>query len=334
MNIKAGRDINIQIGNNNVNIRNVNKKPRALRAVVCCFHKYQPFGHEFYEPILDFFLAQMKKYEDEFDHLYLVDSNWGVEWTPERNSDRTTVIRVDPHLRYYDAYKEVLPQIKEDLVLFMDNDMVVYREGMIEFTFDLLTKSLPWSDGEEHIPCDVVTIIDQIGEYKTGKLKNGNKFCPYWFGTRKDLLLNYVDIEWGPNMPKHETLGKLTEEMLNDGVKVFEWEEDKSNILFNSTQDGEQSKNLGYYHIRAGSTPAYLLAEKKYGNKETYESYLKNQPKTEYLRQLAWYDYMVENSGGNKNLYTEIWMLLSDVSINHEYWNPYCDKFRKYHGLV
>src|SRR5882724_8912056 len=110
------------------------------RAICVAFHKYTPFGDEFYEPLLDFFLQQIKKYEDEFDRLYIVDSNWNID--PLKLVDiQSTVIKVNPHLRYYDAYKEILPQIKEDLVLFMDNDMVVYKHWRIDTTFNILDTS-------------------------------------------------------------------------------------------------------------------------------------------------------------------------------------------------
>lgn len=245
----------------------------ASRAIIMAFHKYTPFGGEFYEPILDFQIQTLKKYQDEFDMLYLIDSTWDIGSVKESwGISKVKIIKVNPHLRYYDAYKFALPLIKEDLVLFMDNDTVVYKKGVIKDTFNKLEL---W---------DVVTIIDQIGTYTTDKLKNGNKMCPYWFATRKELLMKYLNVDWSPDaMPYTETFGLLTEAMLNDGVKVYEWPEDKSDF---------PTKDLGYYHIRAGSTPAYLLAIKHYGDIKTYWDYLKNQPKIEYLRQCEWYKRM------------------------------------------
>lgn len=303
------------------------------RAIVTAWHKYTPWGDEFYAPMFDFFITQMQKFKDEYDKIYFLDSTWNFtnDDYEKMKTVKGGIIKVDPSLRYYDAYKEVLPQIQEDLILFMDNDMVVYRPKQISGTFDLLEAMT--AGGNYHL-WDVVSIIDQIGEYKTSQLKNGNKFCPYLFATKKDLLMGYTDVEWGPNMPKHETLGKLTEEMLNDGVKVFEWEEDKSNILLNQTEHGTtidydtnngqmSSKDLGYYHIRAGSTPAYLLATKKYGDTKTYNDYLKNQPKGEYLRQFAWYTYMQGDPTP----------ILVDLGIKTEDWLNYFIKFKEYHGL-
>src|SRR5258708_13304384 len=146
---------------------------------------------------------------------------------------------------------------------------------MINQTFNILEPYQSSADLDfRHEPdFDVVTIIDQIGEYKTDKLKNGNKFCPYWFASNTELLKKYLDVDWGDHMPHSETLGLLTETMLKDDVKVYEWEEDKSNILFDGVKNPEIGKNLGYYHICAVSSPAYLLATKHYLNIKTDNLY-------------------------------------------------------------
>lgn len=295
------------------------------RAIVVAMHKYTPFGDEFYEPILDFFLQSVEKYRDEFDRVYIVDSTWNVKMpeTSAENKDWVTVIKVDPNLRYYDAYKEVLPQIEEQLVLFMDNDMVVYREGTFDRAYDLLELQRDDSDGEYDYLCDVVSIYDTIGTYVTKKMNGKNKFCPYWFAAQKDLLMVYKDVYWGSDMPRHETLGALTKALLDDDIKPYEWEEDKSNCLFDGTQDGDMGKDLGYYHIRAGSTVAYLLATRKYGDIKTYNEYLKNQPKQELLRHCAWYAYM----GGL------ISPIVEDLNIEVTDWLDYYERFLEYHGL-
>ncbi len=299
------------------------------RAIIQAWHKYTPFGKQFYEPILDFQLQQLKKFQSEFDRVYLIDSTWDIKWTSERNWDKATVIKVNPSLRYYDAYKEVLPQIKEDLVLFMDNDMLVWKEGVIKETFHLLQGDSPSSDMDAQTfePYDVVSIYDTIGTYQTNKMNGKNKFCPYWFATRKELLMKYLGVSWADNMPHSETLGKLTEAMLNDNIKPFEWMEDKSSIYMEDNvilRNPLESKKLGYYHVRAGSASAYLLASKNSPEHEhTYKEYITNQPKREYLRQCAWYQYM----GGDPT------PILQDVNVLPEHWKNYMEEFKKYHGL-
>lgn len=312
------------------------------RAIVVAMHKYTPFGSKFYDPILLSFLKQMKKYEGEYDRLYLVDSNWGITYEDVWGWEKAKIVRVDPHLRYYDAYKQVLPQIGEGLVLFMDNDQIIYKPGVIKKTFDKLDHDLPVVDtafgDEAHV--DVVSIYDTIGTYKTDKLNGKNKFCPYWFAARKELLMKYLNTDWAPDMPYCETLGYLTEAMLANRVTPYEWEEDKTSCWFYGEPSDLKGKDLGYYHIRAGSTPAYLLATRKYGDKNTYQDYINNQPRNEYLRQMAWYSYMNDwphvfgDAGVFQGVILEIILMLSDLGIDWKAWEDYLRRFGRYHGLT
>lgn len=298
------------------------------RAVAVCFHKYTPFGERFYEPIFDYFIGQMAKFKNEFDRLYLLDSNWGIKKVPEW----AEVIQVDPHDRYYDAYKKNLHKIKEDLVLFLDNDFVIYRHEFINKAFGFLQKPSYPKDLDYEEKWDIVSIYDTIGTYTSPLLNGKSKFCPYFFATRKELLMKYRDCDWGPKMPEYETLGKLTEEMLKDKIKPFEIPEDKSNILINGHKDGERGKDLGYYHIRSGSVPAILLAWLHAGDVKTYFDYLRNQPKTEYCRQIAWFWYMCYQTK-NEKIMRNLTEVLQDVYIKENDWYKYFIDFVNYHNL-
>lgn len=298
------------------------------KAILVCWHKYTPYGDCFYEPMLDFFLTQMKKFEDEYDMIYLIDSTWNID--PKKiKGMKAKIVKVNPSLRYYDAYKEVLPQVKEDLVLLLDNDMVVYKPHKIRGAFAHLEFS------SEHP--DVVSILASIGEYKTDKLNGRNKFCPSWFATRKDLLMKYLDIDWGSNMPHSETFGKLTEAMLNDGIKVYEWEEDyskleiDSKVFWQDSSSDTKSKDLGYYHIQAGSTASYILSCKQYYPVQ-YQEYIIKQPKIEYLRQFMWLDYMCQTTN-NEEILQAILSFLKDVEVSKNSWERYRKNFINYHGL-
>ena len=104
------------------------------RAIITAFHQYQPYGSRFYEPLLDFYLMTMEKYRSEFDKVYIIDSNWGVE----TSLDFVEVIKVNSNLRYYEAYQFVLPFVKEDLILLLDNDFIIYQAGIIDAAFKKL----------------------------------------------------------------------------------------------------------------------------------------------------------------------------------------------------
>lgn len=296
------------------------------RAILVCWHKYTPFGSEFYNPMFEFFIKMLSTYIDEFDKVYFLDSTWNFTDKDKEKikSVKGEVVKVDPSLRYYDAYKAVLPQIKEDLILLMDNDFIIYKPTVIESTFQLLIENPALSRSTDY---DVVSITDTIGTMKV-PLKTGNKLCPYFFATRKELLMKYLDVDWSPDaMPYTETFGLLTEALLKDGLRVYEMEDDKSNIVMDEyggiIEIPSPGKNLGYMHIRSGSVPAYLLATKYYGSKDTYWEYIKNQPKTEIFRHCAWYQYM---GGDPKEIVEDCGAIMGN-------WDIYFDKFKEYHGL-
>lgn len=290
----------------------------SSRAIVTAFHKYQPYGNDYYSPILLSYIDRLQKLRKEYDQIYLIDSTWNIDPQFLPSDLPITVLRGNPHRRYYDAYKDALPQIKEDLLLFMDNDMVVYREGMIEDAFKKLSSF------------DVVSIYDSIGEKADPRLNGKSKFCLYWFAIKKELLERYVNCEWGP-VPWGETLSELTFKMLDDGVVSYEWPEDKGSIYLidnKIVRDPDIGKNLGYYHIRAGSVPSVLLAYRTHDQNQ-YNSYLKYQPKQEYLRQFAWYWYMDENLRHEN----KVNLVLKDVGISGGLWDEYVKQFMIYHGL-
>lgn len=301
------------------------------RAIVQAYHKYTLFGGEYYEPILDFQIKTLGKYKDEYDKVYFMDSNWEIDKSKLGNLN-AEIIRISPNLRYYDGYKEVLPQVKEDLVLFMDNDVVVYKDKIIDTTFSIV-------EAGEHTgilrfpQVDVVSICASIGNQHFPEIGGNSQFSLHWFATHKDYLMKYIDLEWGPNMPEHETFGAVTKAMIEDKVRHFEIEEDMTNILYNGTKDRDKGKDLGHYHIRAGATPAYLLATKYSPEHEkTYWEYIKNQPKSEYLRQCAWYYYMMPKIPEYSRPFME---MLTDMGIDPlgGTWIDYLRNFIKYHGL-
>ena len=293
------------------------------RALLTCWHNYQNYGQKYYEPLLDFYIHTMRKYSDEYDKIYFLDSNWEID--PKKIEGlKAEIVRVNPHDRYYDVFKKFLPEVKEDLVLFTDNDFVIYKADIIRKAFQVVNIGL----------CDAAGILDEIGEpeMRSPELNGKTKFCPYFFCTRKDLLMKYRDVEWGPAMPLHETLGMLSKKMADDGVKVWEFEEDKSNILFDGTKTPEIGKNLGYYHIRSGSVPAVLLAYREFDENQ-YWTYIRTQPKTEYVRQLCWYNFMcheIDNDLWGRDGCTKI---TEDIGITKEF-SRYIVDFCHYHGIA
>ncbi|MEK6879409.1 MAG: hypothetical protein AABY22_07375, partial [Nanoarchaeota archaeon] len=154
----------------------------------------------------------------------------------------------------------------------------------------------------------------------------------------KDFIMNYLDVDWG-QAPWGETLSYLTEKIVEDKLKLYEWQEDKSSIYFDGTKNPEKGKDLGYYHCRNGSLAAVLLSWKNSPeHKHTYWDYLRNQPKSETLRLCMWYYYMCNATNNlhkiGKELYYPILEMVKNIGLTEEQWHEYYKQFLVYHGLT
>lgn len=239
------------------------------KAVLVNFHNYcWTMDHKYFDVMFKFFMACFKEvWYDEVDKLYILDSHWDATY----DDPKVVILKAPEQIRYYDVFKWALPEVKEEAVLFVDNDMVIYRQGVVTEAFDKLEEGY-----------DVAAIYDAIGTFQTDKMNGKNKLCFYWCAMKTQMLMKYRNIEWSSNMPETETFGELTKAILADNLKLFELEEDKS----------DDGKDLGYYHIRAGAVPSYLLTTKYFGDPKTYWEYLKTQPESEIIRHCDWFDKM------------------------------------------
>lgn len=325
---------------------------KTRRAVAVCFHNYVPmYDSRYFQVLLGYFIQNLERCKDEFDMLYIIDSNWkttasDVDKIEESLSGKVIILRADENLRYWDAYRTNLHRIKEESILFIDNDTVIYRKGVIDGIFRKVEEGY-----------DVVSIFDTIGtlteriNQRWPIMGGQSKFCLYFFASRLDLLKS-INGEWATlNYPIGtfikeldyttvegdwvETLGELTFKMLDKGIKALEVPEDKTSIIIRDGEilkDGRGSNDLGYYHIRAGSSPAFLLTHRNFGDKETYLDHINGQPHSEYLRQFAWYWIANENPYFNVPK-EDIYAVLNDCNIDHDLWMVYIKDFKEYHGL-
>jgi len=85
----------------------------VTKSVVVAFHNYcWTMDHRYFDVLFQSFMYSFEHFwKDEVDMLYILDSTWGATY----DDPKVTVVKVDQNLRYYDAYKNFLPKIKEDL---------------------------------------------------------------------------------------------------------------------------------------------------------------------------------------------------------------------------
>lgn len=302
------------------------------RAICVPFHQYTNFGHDFYQPLWTHFIQSMTKYRNEYDRLYVVDSNWGIP------SGDYTIIQKQHDGHHWVQFKDALPYVQEDAIFFMDNDVVISKPGVIDSWFRYADNGY-----------DVVSAFDGSGSYNL-KLAVQKKFplmkeydsqriVSYYFLLTRSLLNKIPDIDFDvkeyedgtyiseidytTKEDRSDSFGYFTIKMMATNPKIKAIDDDRNSIYFDNRNQGEKGKNLGFYHIRAGSSIPYLLSCKHFDHEKTYWEYIDGQPRVEYIRQCAWYKYL----GGNPE------EIVKDSKVGMEVFTDYYKKFMEYHNL-
>lgn len=259
------------------------------RAVIVPFHKYTPFGREFYMPLFNTFVKNLKIWESEFDRLYIIDSDYNfTEEEKKKVLDlvpNTVFLKRELDGHHWIQYKWIIPKVIESDMLFIDNDVVITEKGVVKNWFSQIKKGY-----------DFVGSFDGSGQHKDEiwekyplmKKMDAVRMGSYYFILTKKLLEKIGDYTFDP-LPEEgfDSFGKFTLQMLDTNPKIYEIEDDRSDVTFHPLKT-----NLGYYHVRAGSRIPYLLASKKYAHENDYWDNLKTQPHSEIRRQAEWYQYM------------------------------------------
>lgn len=332
----------------------------STRAVCIPFHRYQPHAGDYYHLYWDFFLSHLPIWANEFDALYIIDDEWG--FTPQ---DLEKLQKIKPKSRiivstqqghHWVQFKNTIPQIKEDKILFMDNDIVIFSSDPIRSWFEAAEKS------------DVVTAFDgsggmvpQIHAMSPMMEKiNASRMGSYYFILPQKVFSEIPDFDFAPVyydpgvfIPELnyttvkgdwlDSFGLFTIKMVSKNYTFTKIYDDRETIMYSSfrIQAPKISGNIGYYHIRNGNMPNLLLTSHKYHKWQTdYRKFLKDIPRDEILRQFAWWGYMEARAyrqtayGKNGlNTYPELLEILQDLGIGEDDWKQYMMTFFRFHKV-
>jgi hypothetical protein len=322
------------------------------RAVLVPFHRYQPHEGLGYRVLFDHFLKKLPLWADEFDTLYIIDSDMGFD-----NDDRRALQKIKPGTvilnreidgHHWIQYKWALPKIEEENILFLDHDVVITQSGIIDSWFRALENGY-----------DFVGSFDGSGGLREQihaafpfmKDNNFTRMGSYYFLLSKTFLSKIKQIDFAPvyyDSPVYlpeinymankgdwmDSFGLFTLQMLalNPKIKVID---DPRETIYLQPIDGtwkvvkepESPQNLGYYHIRNGNLANYVLTSKISGHEDDYIREI-NGNKRELLRSLAWFYHMSDYDGD------PLISLLKDMGVKYRDFLVYFAEFEKYHNLV
>lgn len=313
------------------------------RAICIPFHQYQPHYGDYYKLYFKNLLNNLEFWKGSFDKLYLIDSDWGFT---EEDLEKIRAFGVEVEVimkqkegHHWVQFNTALPYLKEDQILFMDNDVVFYRKGVLAQWFETATNydvytAFDGSGGLKDKVQERFSLMKELDATRMGSyyfiinqkalsLMKRYDMAPIHYRVGTDLPeLEYVTVEgdWS------DSFGYLTIKFLGAGLTFGILEDDRSSIYLQEgiiNKEPETPRDLGYYHIRNGNLATYMLATMEC-DRPAYEHSISIVPTREALRILAWANII--DPSPIKSL-----EVLKSYEIKEKDWETYLTEFKKYH---
>lgn len=330
-------------------------KTDMSRALIISWYRYQPHydGFSGYRVLWEHWLKLAPIWAKEIDKFYLIDQEFNFTSKDKKLLEEIfTSVEIIPSQvsgHHWAQFKAIIPQIKEDNMLFLDNDVVINKAGVIDGWF----KALETYQGDFLGSFDNSGgLQDEIRLHYPIMKSLGNRMGSYYFILTKKLLEKIPDYSFEPNyfelgtvIPElnnyvtkegdwQDSFGLFTLKMLYHHVQLLTIPDPRESIYFQDDnsilKDPKEARNLGYYHIRNGNLANYVLTSFAAGKRSDYQREIKS-VRRELLRSLAWFDYM--DGKTDRKFASAINQLLMDLKVRNQDWSDYMDEFVKYHAL-
>lgn len=322
------------------------------RAVIVPFHRYQPHVGLTYKVYFDYFVENLKVWAKEFDKLYLIDSDFGFSSADVQKTNDlgvfTEVVPIEEVGHHWVHFKNIIPKLKEEYMLFLDCDVVITKSGIIDGWFQ-----------EVEAGADILTSFDgsggmteQIWEKYPWMKENGfARMGSYYFILTRKLLDKVKDFDFAPiryeNFDKppyiseldyqptkndwFDSFGLFTVKALATHPKIALIEDDRGSIYLEDNgsivKTEPDNRTLGYYHIRNGNLPIYTI-DSYYWSKDDWMRTLDITPRRELLRLFAWFQIASGDS-----FQKDIDKTLQAVNVQKADWDTYIKEFKLYHNI-
>ena len=337
------------------------------RAACVPFYRYTPHTGDYYKLYWDFFLWHLPKWAQYIDKLYIIDQEWGFT-----SDDLNRLQNIIPGGRilkspvsghHWEQFKWAIPQMKEEHILFMDNDVIIF-DGAVSVD--------QWFLYAERDNKTIVTAFDGSGnmqqqihqKFPLLKDMGMTRMGSYYFVLPQTVFQDVPDFEFAPiyygdgvYIPEldyttkkddfFDSFGLFTLKWLQKGYKPIIIPDFRDSIYYDeqgSVEDPPHTRYNGgrpYYHIRNGNMMNYVLTSKKYHKyRADYERVLRDVPRRELVRELCWWRWMEEKAYpktayGHNGLNTlpELAEILRDVGISGYEFAEHWRKFLNYHSI-
>lgn len=309
------------------------------KAVVLVFFQYFPRVDNQYQTQSTVFFNQVKKCQDQIDTFYLANGGWDFKYLPEN-----TVIHNEDMQSHWHYLNTMTEMVKEDAVLYLDPDILVYDPEVIKRGFDALENGYDVAgilDNSATLPLENEFDLFKANENRGVR----RRFTPYMTFIKTDLVKG---LDFTPVNGKYDSMGYLTHEVMKKGVKYLEFEDDRNTLRLEkdgtTTKDTwldgspylwstphDKIKDLGYYHVRNSSVGLSMLKEFKTGH-SSYQSRKNTMPFSEVMRLLAW-QYIFDELA-QEDWFDEYAPVLKDMGVSDTGWIRYIAQLHKYYPWI
>lgn len=316
------------------------------RALCIPFHRYHPHTTEHYRVWMKALLDKLEIWKDEFDKLYLIDDYWNFNFEEHDRLNKMgvkyEVVRRQKDGHHWVQFHTAIPHIKEDYCLFLDNDVLIWRKGIVNKWFSeaesgKFVSAFDGSGGLGSQMQEKFPILKELSAHRMGS---------YYFVLNREQLelagkinlapVHYPAITYIPELDYYtvkgdwqDSFGELSIKILAGSPEIYVIDDDRSSIYLQGTEikkDPEEPKQLGYYHVRNGGHTTSLFTTRE-TDKPSYDHSVAITPQRELLRLMAWthvaqpiYENVVK-------------LILEDIKVDFALWENYLQEFRKYHGI-
>lgn len=277
-------------------------------AHIVCFHRYEPFNRENYRHLFDFWWHYYQKSAPLVDHLYIIDSGWGItEDQYERMRlavpNRKVSLTVKQPTSHWQNMNEAIREVTEDAFLLTDSDTILYQDEPVRTTKKLLEKYQIVSclDGSGGRALEKTYPVLAANEQRSHR----RRFTPYFFAAHTQLFQQIPNFDFTPTGGDDwtDSMGTVTEQLLRLNPSFYELRDERKSVAL---MDGipqvvsamesppyewarTDLPDTGFYHLRnAGG--GHNLAETYATQPEVFAATKKIMPVYEAVRLLYWWN--------------------------------------------
>lgn len=287
------------------------------------FHRYPGMVSHNDQILFDYFLKSMTKWGDNFDTIYLINSNDYFSEAEQKelvaNHFGKLIIVATHNLSHAQNLNTIFPMVEEEIVCIIDHDTLIY-DNMLAVYLKQIEKY------------DVAAFIERPDSARL------SRFAPYFFIGKRSIFPAKPDFSEDPEHNHLDPFAKLTHQLLASGTTFTEVPDDRSTIQL--MEDGSINRTpaipalTGVYHVR-NFVGGLILIETYQNDTEDFHRRFDTMPFSEVTRLLGWLWLLNSKTRENKALFENILKIVTkEMGIGTQAWLTYMIEFERYHHYL